>query len=131
MSPKKRAEVYEAATHHQRAVWREEAARLTTAPRKPPPSHPGAILKEIVLPALKEQGLGKVDFAARLNIGRRTLYDLLDEKTAVTPAMALRLSALLGNSPEHWMNLQAAYDLARAREALGDELSAIQPVKAA
>lgn len=45
--------------------------------------------------------------------------------------MALRLARLLGNSPEHWLAMQAAYDLAKARVALGAQLDAIPKVKAA
>jgi addiction module HigA family antidote len=104
---------------------------MASASQKPAPSHPGAFLREIILPALKEEGVSKSEFAELLGVGRRTLYDLLDEKTAITSAMALRLSKLLGNTPEHWMNMQAAYDLARTRTAIAAELAHIKPLKAA
>lgn len=72
------------------------------------PAHPGAILREIALPAL---GLPKTRIAAHLGISRQTLYDLLGEKQPVTPQMAMRLGKLLGNAPLIWLNMQAAHDL--------------------
>ena len=92
-----------------------------------PPVHPGAILKNIVLPGL---GVSKVELARRLKIGRQTLYQLLDGG-ALTAPMALKLGKLCGNEPAFWMNLQSNYDLARAREALGAELDEIEPLRGA
>jgi addiction module HigA family antidote len=92
------------------------------------PTHPGEILREDVLPALD---VSKTQFAALLRVSRQTLYDLLGEKQPVTPRMALRLGRLLGNGPEIWLRMQAAYDLAMAAEAMGDELEQIGTLKAA
>src|SRR3954447_13753017 len=86
------------------------------------PTHPGEILREDVLPALD---VSNTQFAALLRVSRQTLYDLLGEKQPVTPRMALRLGRLLGNGPEIWLRMQAAYDLAMAAEAMGDELEQI------
>ena len=72
------------------------------------PTHPGEILREIVLPALD---LPKTTLADHLGISRQTLYELLGEKQPVTPQMAVRIGKLLGNGPIIWLNLQAAYDL--------------------
>lgn len=72
------------------------------------PTHPGAMLREIVLPAL---GMTKVQVAEALGVSRQTLYDILGEKQPVTPAMAMRLAAAFGNSPQFWMNMQANHDL--------------------
>ena len=49
------------------------------------PTHPGAFLREMVLPAMS---VSKVDIAAALGVSRQTLYDILAEKQPVTPAMA-------------------------------------------
>jgi len=94
------------------------------------PAHPGAILSEVVLPDLKARGVSKTAFADRLGVGRQTLYDLLNEKAAVTPEMALRLGKLLGNAPAFWMNLQQAHDLAKAGESLALALARIAPIPA-
>lgn len=72
------------------------------------PAHPGAILREDVLPSLK---VSKVAFARALGISRQTLYDVLDEKLAVTPAMAVRLGKVCGNGAEFWARLQLQHDL--------------------
>jgi addiction module HigA family antidote len=61
------------------------------------PVHPGELLREDILPAL---GRTKAEIARLLGISRQTLYDILNERQPVTPAMALRLAKLLGGSPE-------------------------------
>lgn len=89
------------------------------------PAHPGEILKTIVLPALREEGTPTSKVAELLGVGRQTLYDLTEQRRPVSPEMALRLAKLLGNSPEHWMALQTAYDLWQARARLADGLEGI------
>jgi addiction module HigA family antidote len=76
------------------------------------PTHPGKLLRDIVLPALE---VSKSSIADHLGISRQTLYDLLAEKQPVTPQMAIRIGKLLGNSPAVWLNMQAAHDLWHAR----------------
>ena len=87
-----------------------------------PPTHPGEVLREDILPAV---GRPKAEIARLLGIGRRTLYDLLEEKQPVTAQMALRLGKLFGNSAEFWLNLQRNYDLRVAGEAMAETLQAI------
>jgi antitoxin HigA-1 len=52
------------------------------------PTHPGALLRDIVLPAI---GKDNTEIAKALRVSRQTLQDILAEKKAVTPKMALRL----------------------------------------
>lgn len=92
------------------------------------PIHPGELLREDVLPALARS---KVEIAALLGISRQHLYDLLQERKAVTPAMALRIAKLTGTTPESWMDMQRNYDLARARARLGKALDTIPTLGAA
>jgi antitoxin HigA-1 len=92
------------------------------------PMHPGEILRQDVLPAI---GKSKSEIARLLGISRQTLYDILDEKQPVTPAMALRLGKLLGNGPDLWINLQRAYDLAVAEHELAGEIRKIPTLSAA
>lgn len=88
-----------------------------------PAVHPGEILAEDVLPALKhDHGVTKAVFADHLNISRQALDNILKGQAAITPPTALRLGKLLGNGAEFWLALQARYDLRRAREQLGAEL---------
>lgn len=86
------------------------------------PVHPGALLREDVLPA---SGKSKSEIAGLLGVSRQTLYDILNEKQPITPAMALRFGKLLGNGPDLWINMQRAYDLHIAEQILARELAAI------
>jgi addiction module HigA family antidote len=92
------------------------------------PAHPGAILREDVLPALDKP---KTEIAALLGVSRQTLYDILSERQPVTPAMALRLGKLLGNGPDLWLNLQRKHDLHVAERKLAKEIAKIPTLSAA
>jgi antitoxin HigA-1 len=92
------------------------------------PMHPGELLREEILPAI---GRPKAEIARLLGISRQTLYDILNEKQPVTPAMALRLGRMFGGNAESWTNLQRNYDLRIAEAELGDALDAIPHLKAA
>lgn len=72
------------------------------------PTHPGAILREDVLPHLR---MTQKDFADRLGVSRLTVSDVIHEKRPVTPDMAMRLGRLLGNGPEIWLRMQQTLDL--------------------
>ena len=72
------------------------------------PTHPGAILREDVLPHL---GMTQKDFADRLGVSRLTVSEIVREKRPVTPDMAMRLGRLLGNGPEVWLRMQQTLDL--------------------
>jgi addiction module HigA family antidote len=72
------------------------------------PTHPGAILREDVLPSL---AMTQAEFAKRLGVSRLTVSELLHERRAVSPDMAMRLGRLLGNGPEIWLRMQQSLDL--------------------
>ena len=76
--------------------------------RKRPPSHPGSILRLHYLEPLE---ISVTDFAKDLKLSRKTVSKILNERGAVTPEVALRLSRALDTTPELWMNLQGNYDL--------------------
>ncbi len=78
-----------------------------------PPVHPGEILKEDVLPSV---GLSVTAAAKALGVSRQLLHDILAERRPLSAVMCLKLSRLLGGSPELWMRLQAAYDLKMAEQ---------------
>jgi addiction module HigA family antidote len=78
-----------------------------------PPVHPGEILKEDVLPSV---GLSVTVAAKALGVSRQLLHDILAERRPLSAAMCLKLSRLLGGSPEVWMRLQASYDLKMAEK---------------
>ena len=62
-----------------------------------PPTHPGAILREDVLPTL---AITVSEAAEGLGISRQTLHRILAEKLAISPSMALRLGKFCGRSEE-------------------------------
>lgn len=72
------------------------------------PTHPGAVLREDVLPAL---GMSQGEFARRLGVSRLSVNELLREKRALSPEMAARLGKALGTTPESWLAMQNAVDL--------------------
>ena len=69
--------------------------------------------------------------AEKLGVSRQTVNELLLERRAVSPAMALRLSRLFGNTPEFWLNAQRAVDLWNAKRENKLEIEKIMPLQAA
>jgi len=96
--------------------------------RELPPTHPGAMLREDFIP---DYGLTVTTLAEALGVSRQTVNELLRERRALSPAMALRLSRLFGNSPEFWLNAQRAVDLWQTEKELEKDLSRIRTLKAA
>lgn len=92
------------------------------------PTHPGALLREIVLPAVD---LGKAEIARRLGVSRQTLYALLAEEASVTAPLALRLGKLFGNGPDLWLNMQGRFDLQKAEAEMTADLAGIETIQAA
>jgi antitoxin HigA-1 len=86
------------------------------------PTHPGAVLREDVFPALK---MTKTEIARALGISRSMLYAILSESAPITANIALRLGKFLGNGPELWMDMQVAHDLANAAQSMKRELHTI------
>ena len=76
--------------------------------RKIRPTHPGEMLREDFMP---DYGLTVAALAAAIGTSRQTINELLRERRAMNPAMALKLGRLFGNTPEFWLNAQRAVDL--------------------
>ena len=79
-----------------------------------PPTHPGEMLLEEFL---KPLGLSQAEAAARMQMTTNRLNEIVKGKRGVTADTAWRLSALLGTSPEVWMNLQMHWDLWHAAQS--------------
>ena len=94
------------------------------------PIHPGEILREDILPAM---GVTVSKFADMLKVSRVTASRLVNGKQGVSPEMALRLSALFGNSAQFWLNLQNTYDLKTLQldKELSGDIDAIRPYNTA
>jgi addiction module HigA family antidote len=76
------------------------------------PTHPGEMLLEEFL---KPMELPQTKFAEKLGIPVQRINEIINEKRGVTPETAWLFAGALGTTPQFWMNLQANYDLARAR----------------
>jgi len=99
-----------------------------TRDRKVRPTHPGEMLREDFMP---DYGLSVSSIAKALRVSRQTVNELIRERRAVSPEMALRLSRLFGNTPEFWLNAQRAIDLWEAAKIVRRKLERISPLKAA
>jgi addiction module HigA family antidote len=101
---------------------------INRGPRKIKPTHPGEMLREDYFP---DYGLTVKKFAMELGVSRQTVNELLRERRAVSPEMALRLSRLFGNSAEFWLNTQRAVDLWVAEKNIKRKIRRIKPLNAA
>lgn len=99
-----------------------------TGERKVRPIHPGEMLREDFLP---DYGLSVTALAEALGVSRQSVNELLRERRAVSPEMALRLSRLFGTSPEFWLNAQRAVDLWEAARQIGPAVKRIKPLTVA
>lgn len=99
-----------------------------TTQRRVRPTHPGEMLREDFIP---DYGLTVTGLAKALAVSRQTINELLRERRAVSPEMALRLARLFGNAPEFWLNAQRAVDLWDAARAIQAQVDHITPLTAA
>jgi addiction module HigA family antidote len=88
------------------------------------PTHPGELLREVI-PAT---GKSKTEIASLLGISRQHLYDILEERKPVSPAVAVRLGKLFGGGPGAWVRMQGAFDAWHAERNI--DVSAIPTLRA-
>ncbi len=81
----------------------------------PRPVHPGEILREDFL---AEYALSAGALAKAIGVPRDRLEKIVREKRAVTAETAARLGRYFKTSPQFWLNLQAAFDLAQIDHAV-------------
>jgi len=77
------------------------------------PPHPGRSIRNACLEPL---GLTVTEGAKVLGVTRQALNNVVNGKAAISPEMAIRLSKAFGSTPETWLRMQLAYDLAAARK---------------
>jgi addiction module HigA family antidote len=99
-----------------------------TRPLERRPIHPGEILREDFMP---DYGLSVSGLASALGVSRQSVNELIRERRALSPEMALRLGRLFGNPPDFWLNLQRSVDLFDAQAARGAEVDQIKPLQVA
>jgi addiction module HigA family antidote len=73
--------------------------------------------------------LSTIPFAASLCVSRQTINEILRERRAITPIMALRLSRLFGNTPHFWINAQHSRDIWESENLNREKLDKIHPLK--
>ena len=103
--------------------------KTKTYPKRDPnrcPTHPGAMLREVILPELR---LTRTELAKALKMSRQHLYTILRERQPVTPETAVKLQAAFGGTAQAWLNMQTAYDLWHAARRV--DVSDIPPMRAA
>jgi addiction module HigA family antidote len=96
------------------------------------PAHPGRIVRSA---CFEPSGLSVTDGAKLLGVTRQALNNVINGKSGISPEMAIRLTKAFGSTPETWLKMQLAYDLAEARKQehrikvrryRGEEVHAIQ-----
>ena len=97
-----------------------------TKSREIAPTHPGEMLRDDFMP---DYNLTTTGLAQKLGVSRQTVNELLLERRAVSPSMALRLSRLFGNTPDFWLNAQRAVDLWNAKRENKQEIEKIRPLQ--
>lgn len=92
------------------------------------PTHPGALLREDVLPALR---VSVTDAARQLGVSRQALHAILAERAGISAEMAVRLGKFCGNGPALWLRMQQAHDLWKAEQAMAEVVKRIPTMRAA
>ena len=99
---------------------------MVRVPADRAPTHPGEMLLEEFL---KPMGMTQQQLARQIRVPFQRVNELVNGRRGVTPATALRLSRLFGNTPDFWMNLQIRWDLYRAQRKEAEILRSIQPIQ--
>ncbi|MBQ8476842.1 HigA family addiction module antidote protein [bacterium] len=77
------------------------------------PPHPGELLKEGYI---NELGLSVAKVAIMLGVSRKSIYDIINCKAAISPVMALKIAKAFNSDPEFWLDMQVKYDLFNAKQ---------------
>lgn len=109
-----------------RAMDETPQTEFPAGERKIAPSHPGQVIGGI----LEDIGVSVRSAASAMGVSHNALANLVRGDAAVTPEMAVRLKAYMGNGPdgdEFWLGVQMGYDLWHARRKLKADVSKITP----
>jgi antitoxin HigA-1 len=86
--------------------------------------HPGEILKEEFLVPMNLSGYA---LSKAIKVNPQRISDITLKKTGISADMAVLLAKYFGTTPEFWMNLQSAFELAQARKELKAKIESINP----
>ena len=101
---------------------------MASARKKLPPTHPGELLRDEIMPAA---GLTQEELAKRLGVSRRTVNEIVTEKRSLSADMAHRLASLFDTTPDFWLGLQQDVDIWKAARAGRSTYRKIRPLKKA
>lgn len=90
------------------------------------PTHPGEMLREEFM---AEYELTVTSLAKHLDVSRQTVNELVHERRAVSPEMALRLAQAFSTSPQYWLNMQRNIDLWDSLDMHAEEIAKVMPVE--
>ena len=99
------------------------AEKMTIIARRP--THPGEMLREEFMPGF---GLSVAQLAARIGVSRQSVNELVNERRALSPGMALRLARLFGTSPQYWLNMQRNIDIWDSIDEDREFIDSIEPI---
>lgn len=89
-----------------------------------PSIHPGEFLVEM----LDELGISQAEFARAIGVSPMRVSHIVNHTRPVTAELALLFGRAFGQSPQYWLNLQAAYDLKAAEAAIGKQLQNVHAI---
>ena len=79
------------------------------------PMHPGVFIKRVYLEPFN---IDAKELAVRLRVSESVISRILNARSSITPTMALKLSKVIGRSPESWLAMQDNHDLWEARQQI-------------
>lgn len=91
-----------------------------------PAIHPGEFLSEM----LEGRGVSQAQFARTISVAPMRISHVVKGSRPVTAELALLFGKAFGQSPQYWLNLQAAYDLKLAERAIGTKLKSVSEMVA-
>lgn len=86
--------------------------------------HPGEILREEYL---KPLDISSSQLARALHVSVPTVNDIVRERRAISAEMAVLLARFFDTTEQFWLNLQASYDVRKAKSRLGKKLKTVKP----
>jgi len=92
---------------------------------KMPPAHPGAVIRELILPAEMTTG----EAAEKLGVSRQSLDALLNQRRSLSPAMAFKIETVFGGTARSLLAIQTRYDLYRIKQNPAKIIGGLKPHK--
>jgi addiction module HigA family antidote len=86
-----------------------------------PAIHPGEFLREI----LEERGISQAQFARAIGVSPMRISHIVKGTRPIGAELALLFGRAFAQSPQYWLNLQAAHDLKLAERAIGARLESV------